>query len=493
MAKWWMRWLIVLLLACGGAGVLLGQTTASSQTEPLQTKPPQMKQPGLLPQAQPVTPTDSNGTDSNAIDTSTAPVARPGEIYQQALKPLDLVRSSLDNWSDAELGALASGIRMAREACGKISIKMAGEQDLYDLIRLCALGQDWTKSNTAALTYIASGADAHRAQAYAMSLNALTHMTDTEDAVKTAQEMLRALPYDGEVAYALRYFVTYLTHSSDPAALALATQEHAAIIEALQTGLPLKAVHGDAVMSVGELFDSGLRLAFLQRYAGDDRGAERTYADLDRALTKAGAVSATDYQLISAAETQYKLLGVRLPEIEAQRVLTAPMTKTKVGYDPGYVTVFAIFPDWCPQCAKAMLGLSEFAAEHVAAKVHAVGLMVQDPKPETGAKLEAGPQPDYKALKGTETVAVTKEAAAVFGAVEYPLIVVTNTDGIVYFVGLIPDNAFVPNGYMEQVIGRIVGEAAVVRNRSRNGTANGVHVDGHNSSAAKAMPAVKKP
>ena len=492
MAKWWMRWLIVLLLACGGAGVLLGQTTASSQTEPLQTKPPQMKQPGLLPQAQPVTSTDSNGTDSSA-----APVAWPGEIYQQALKPLDLVRSSLDNWSDAELGALASGIRMAREACGKISIKMAGEQDLYDLIRLCALGQDWTKSNTAALTYIASGADAHRAQAYAMSLNALTHMSDTEDGVKTAQEMLRTLPYDAEVAYALRYFETYLTHSSDPAALALETQEHAAIVqalqEALQTGSPFKAVHGDTAMGVGELFDSGLRLAFLQRYSGDERGAERTYADLDRALTKAGAIGATDYQLISASETQYKLLGALLSKLDAQRVLTAPMTKTKVGFDPGHVTVFAIFPEWCPQCAKTMQGLSEFAAEHVAAKVHAVGLMVQDTKPEADAKPDAGPRPDYKALKGTETVAVTKEAAAVFGAVEYPLIVVTNTDGIVYFVGLIPDNAFVPNGYMEQVIGRIVGEAAVVRNGPRNGTANGVHVDGHNSSAAKATPAVKKP
>lgn len=477
MAKWWLRWLIVLLLACGGAGVLFGQTTAPSQSEPSPTKPSQMEPPGLLPLAQPVTSTDSNGTDSNATDSSAAPVARPGEICQQALKPLDLVRSSLDNWSDAELGALASGIRMAREACGEISIQMAGEQDLYDLIRLCALGQDWTKSNTAAVTYIASGADSHRAQAYAMSLNALTHMNDTEDAVKTAQEMLRTLPYDAEVAYALRYFETYLTYSSDPAALVLETQEHAAIAQALESGSPFKAVHGDAAMSVGELFDSGLRLAFLQRYSGDERGAERTYADLDRALKKAGAIGATDYQLISAAETQYKLLGVRLPEIDAQRVLTAPMTKTKAGFDLGHVTVFAIFPDWCPQCAKAMQGLSEFAAEHVAAKVHAVGLMVQDSKPETAAKPEAGPLPDYKALKGTETVAVTKQAVSAFSPVEYPLIVVTDPEGIVYFVGLIPDNAFVPNGYMEQVIGRIVGETAVVRN----------------APVGKTKPAVKKP
>jgi hypothetical protein len=61
-------------------------------------------------------------------------------------------------------------------------------------------------------------------------------------------------------------------------------------------------------------------------------------------------------------------------------------------------------------------------------------------------------------------MAVTEEAAGVFGAVDYPLIVVTDAEGIVNFVGLIPENAFVPNGYMEQVTGRIVGETVVIRN-----------------------------
>lgn len=443
-------WLMALLLVCGGmGGALHGQTAVSA---PAQTAPPQAKPAESAPPAADV-----------------ASSARPGELYQEAMKPLDVVRSSLDNWSDAELGALRVGIHMAREGCEQISIKALAEEDLFDLIRLCALGQDWTKTNTAALNYLASGADPHRTQAYAMSLNALTRLTDRDGAVKTAEEMLHSLPYDAEVAYALRYFEIYLSYGSDPAALTLATEEHAALVEALQTGLPLKAVHGGAVMGVGEVFDSGLRLAFFQRYAGDTRGAERTCAELNAALTNAAtsnAISAVDRRLISAVETQYKLLGAQLPEIDARRFLTAPMTKTKVGFDPGFVTVLAIFPEWCPQCTKVMQRLSEFAAEHAAARVRGVGLMVQESKPDPGPdpKSDSDPPRDYKALKGTATMAVTEEAAGVFGAVDYPLIVVTDSKGIVNFVGLVPENAFVPNGYMEQVIGRIVGETVVIRN-----------------------------
>lgn len=397
---------------------------------------------------------------------------RPGEVYQEAMKPLDMVRSSLDNWSDAELGALSTGIHMAREACGQAGIEGNADDDLYDLIRLCALGQDWNKTNAAALKYIAGGAEIHRAQAYAMSVDALVRMNDVAGAVKTAREMLQGLPYDAEVAYALRYLKTYLEQASDPAALTLATEEHGALVEALKAGVPLKAVYGGAVIGIGPLFDSGMRLAFLERYSGDDRGAERTCAALDGAVGAAAAMTAVDRQLIAAVRTQYGLLGTHLPEIDAERFLTTPARAVKVHSDAGFVTVLAIFPDWCPQCTKTMQGLTEFAAEHVAAKVHGYGLMVRQDD-----KTEARPQDSLKELKETATVMVTAEAAQVFGAVDYPLIVVTDEKGLIYFAGLIPQNAFVPNGYMEQVIGRIVGKVASVRNPA----------------AGKAKTIVKKP
>jgi thiol-disulfide isomerase/thioredoxin len=405
---------------------------------------------------------------------------RPGEIYQQAMKPLDLVRSSLDNWSDAELGALGVGIRMARQVCGQARLEVKPEgmldgdvgsdhdviladgEDLFDLIRLCALGQDWNKSHDAAVKYLASNAAPHRTQAYAMSINALVHVNDLEGAVKTARQMLGDVPYDAEVAYAMQFLKTYLTQAVDPAALALSTEDHGVLVKALENGSTLKVAPGEASMGAGLLFASGMQLAFLQRYAGDERGAERTCAELIDAVGKANGVGAADRQLMELVRRQYALLGTVLPEIDGQMLETAATggKTAKLRFDSGSVTVVALFPDYCPQCAKTMEGLTEFAAEHVAAKVRAAGLMVM----QDG---EGHPQENAKNFKGTSTMLVSANAAAGFGAIDYPLVVVTDEKGLVYFVGTIPQNAFVPNGYMEQVVGRIVGETITVRNRAQ--------------------------
>ena len=441
--------------------------------------------------------------------------ARPGEVYRQAMKPLDLVRSSLDNWSDAELGALASGMRTARLACDAVDIDKSGpdkagpdkagpvgkltdggavsiatDEDQYDLIRLCALGQDWNQSLKAAKKYLAGGAVPHRTQAYALSVNAMVRLNDLDGAVGGAREMLQDVPYDAEVAYAMQFLKTYLTQSVDPKALTFATEEHGALVEALKSGSTLKSLHGEAVMGIGTLFESGMQLAFLERYAGDERGAERTCEELDAAVAKFEPVSAPDRQLIDAVRKQYGLLGHSLPEIDGQSISTATAAVKRFHNDAGFVTIVAIFPDYCPQCMKTMVDLTEFAAEHVAARVHAYGLAVRE---DMGAVLPES----WKALKGTSTLAVKPDAVQMLGAVDYPFLVVADGHGVVYFDGTIPANAFVPNGYMEQVIGRIVGETAVVRNGPRNGTANGArnggHSGGYNGSGARATPVVKKP
>ena len=49
-------------------------------------------------------------------------------------------------------------------------------------------------------------------------------------------------------------------------------------MEALKKDAPLRAVNGNAAMSLGALYDSAMELAFWQRYAGDDSGAMATVA-----------------------------------------------------------------------------------------------------------------------------------------------------------------------------------------------------------------------
>jgi thiol-disulfide isomerase/thioredoxin len=336
-------------------------------------------------------------------------------------------------------------------------VSVTTDEDLYDLIRLCALGQDWNPSLAAAKKYLAGGAVAHRSQAYSLSINALVHINDLDGAVEAAHEMLQDVPYDAEVGYTTQFLKTYLTQAVDPKALSFAMEEHGALVEALKSGSTLKSLHGEAVMGVGTLYESGMQLAFLERYAGDERGAARTVLELEAAVAASQAVTAADRQLMEAVRKQYGLVGSVLPEIDAQGLTSATAAAKKFRSDVGFVTIVEVFPDYCPQCVKTMAGLTEFAAEHVAAKVHAYGLVIRDDR-------SAVPPDSWKDLKPNSTYAVKPEAVQMLWAIDYPFLVVTDEHGLVYYVGAIPSNAFVPNGYMEQVIGRIVGELAVVRN-----------------------------
>src|SRR2546429_868738 len=59
------------------------------------------------------------------------PTERPGDVYKELMQPLDQVRSSLDNWSPAELAALAAGIKRAQEYCGQVAPASVQGDDLY--------------------------------------------------------------------------------------------------------------------------------------------------------------------------------------------------------------------------------------------------------------------------------------------------------------------------------------------------------------------------
>lgn len=397
---------------------------------------------------------------SSAQETSTisprsqVPAETPGEIYKQAMHPLDVVRSSLDNWSEAELGALTVGMHKAHDACEAREAGDFAGDDLYDLIRLCALGQDWEKANAAAQAYIASKLQPHRAQAYALAINAMVHMDAFDLAVETTREMLRVLPYDAEVAYAVRYMKDELEQKSNPEALRLAGEEHAAIVAALKQNAPLKAVNGEAVMNAGALYDSAMELAFWQRYAGDDAVAAATVADVDQALRPDAALSNEDAARIAAVRLRYGLLGARLPEIKVLRGLEAAAAKTpQVVRAEAPLTVLVVFPDWCGGCRKMMKPLTEFVKANRETPIHAYGLVFED---DSVIPLQAAHEELLKEMKGTSTLVVPAATAQALGANDYPLGIVIDAQGVVRFIGELPGDAFNGDGYVEKTILKIV-------------------------------------
>jgi hypothetical protein len=295
-------------------------------------------------------------------------------------------------------------------------------------------------------------AEPHRAQAYALSMNALVHLNGVDLAVQTARAMLRGLPYDAEVAYAMRFIKDYLEQAGNPEAMNLAAAEHAAIVQALAQGVPLKAAHGEAMMSLGALYESAMELAFWQRYAGDDRAAASTVADVYGALPSATPAPVEDQPRIAAVRTQYELLGTRLLELKFVRSLQSAKAKAQIDPEYGAATVLVLFPDWCTQCRKMMTAVRAFAIVNSQTPIHAYGLMFAEGAESPG---QTSHEDAAKDLQGTPTLEVAPEIARSFGAIDWPFAIVVDKAGKIRFIGPIPGDAFNGNGYMEKVIVRM--------------------------------------
>jgi hypothetical protein len=409
---------------------------------------------------------------------------RPADIYREAMHPLDVVRSSLDNWSDSELGALAAGMHQAREACGQARPEDYSGEDLYDLARLCALGQDWNSTLAVTQRYIAGEQVSHRARAYAMEVNALIQINDLPRAVATTQEMLGKLPYDAAVSESTAYITTYLEQALDADALVLALQEHglivnALIVSALHQGVPLGETNGTDAVSVGSLYESGMELAFLERYAGADGPAAQVVEQLKLALPQAASLSVEDRRLIQSVDTRYGLLGAPQPAVEILKSLGSSAARPVLKRTDGLATVLVLFPEWCTQCRKLMTPMTALAqgnpaqgnptkggsGKATAAKANqakpapaksapkfaAYGLMFQNTVVDADSPLKDETQKD---LQGTSTLLVSPATAVVFGATEFPMGIVQDKRGNIVYVGLLPSNAFVAKGLIDEIVQR---------------------------------------
>lgn len=455
------------VLALTSACLLAQSQNPTSQLEsPGAVASPQSQSPPVpapLPPLPPPPPPAPVPPPSAAAQTplAAADAELPGAIFKDAMHPLDVVRQSIDNWSDSELAALSIGIHMAHDACDKMNPDDYSGDNLYDLAHLCAFGQDWNPANTAAQRYLRSMAPEHRAQSYAISIGAYVHINALDLAISTAREMLRSMPYDAEVAYSVRYMKDDLEIAGSPVALQLATEEHDEIIAALSKGIPLKAVYDDAVVNIGALYAMAMEAAFFERYAGHDAQAEKIASDVEKALPEVAALTAEDREEIDSAELQYQLLGTKLKPIPVIRSFKSSTIKAKIGDDFGEATVLVVFPDWCAQCKKMMPTMTRFGFVNSKTPLHAYGLLF----------LQAGETEmpsTQKELLGTDVMQISESTADRFGSSDYPLGIVVDREGIIRFIGVLPADAFNDDGYLEKVIMRMIGAPSVSRAPTRS-------------------------
>jgi thiol-disulfide isomerase/thioredoxin len=423
-----------ILALCGAVNLLDAQGVAG---KPGEAPTARMDAPNQTQSAAPMTsPTAADGE-------------LPGAIYKEAMHPLDVVRQSMENWSDSELAALSIGMHMANEACQKMKPEDYSDDDLFDLAHLCAFGQDWNSANTAAQLYLRGKAPEHRVQAYAISIAALVHIGAPDLALATTRGMM-GYPYDADVAYAVDYMKHDLETAGSPDALRLAAEEHEKIIDALRKGVPLKAVYDNTVVNTGALYAMAMEAAFFAHYAGDDAQAAVYAGDVEQALPKDAVLTAEDRQEIDSTNLQYHLLGGKLPRIPVIRSYKSATTKAQIDTNFGAATVLVVFPDWCVQCKKMMPTMTQFGTVNADTPIHAYGLIFKEPGEEAAPNTQ-------KELLGTNVMEVSAETAHSFGTSDYPLGIVVDHAGMIRFIGVLPSDAFNGGGYMEKVITRTVG------------------------------------
>jgi hypothetical protein len=418
-----------------------------------------------------------------AQSTAPPPQLSPEAAYAKVLQPVVITRASMANWSDSELAALKAAMEQARLECAARSPQTLGGGDLVALARLCVLGQQWSSAAAAAQQYIDS-TDSSKpllAQAYAFEIDADLQMRDQSAALAVSHAMLTAAPYDTTVDAALNEALHYLQLAYMPDALALYAEREPLLLATLRASKvePAPANSAGQPVSVSSLYADGLAFAALEQFAGKPAEAEATVADLDAALAAAPASLQPDDALpIADARRQYALLGHPLPKIPLAVSLYDEHETPLINNDYGASTALFLFPPWCAQCVRMgqsfMSVLLRLSDEHV----HLYGLLAQQPPPtpaspavmvhSNGTMSEpkhkrtnaAPPEPEVPKtaadlLHHTPTLIVPPETLTQFAATNYPLLIATDSKGIVRFIQPAPETALNPGDFLDQVTAHI--------------------------------------
>jgi len=394
------------------------------------------------------------------------------------MHPLEITRSAISNWSDAELNALAIAVKQATEACGVRTPEQFTGDDLIAYARLCALGQQWPTVISAADRYITSTDPARPqlAHAYAFKINATEHTNDVKAMLDDSQAMLKAVPYTSLTDDTLYGALHYLQLAFTPEALKLYAARQPILLAALSTPQPSPlATRTDTIVPIHTLYADGLAFAALQQFAGDFASASKTVAELDAALPS--TLPPDESIPITETRRQDALLGSHLPAIPLTLSLYSVTETPRINTNYGGTTVLLLFPEWCAHCirlARQILPTLYRINGGVEDEVHLYALLAQ-PAPPVAAPPKTPPKPASprsrsvtneptppeppktaaEQLRGTPTLIVPPATLTQFAATDFPLLIATDPKGIIRFIQPASENALNPGDFLDQIIAHI--------------------------------------
>jgi len=385
----------------------------------------------------------------------------PGAAYDQAVRPFDIVRRSMANWSDSEVGAFAVAMKNAKTEClARTPDQFAGD-DLIAFAKLCSLGQQWGPMGVAAGRYIDSN-DVKKPQlnmAYGYKVESELHAQDVDGIVGMEVAMLSGVPYDGIVDSVTNEVMAYLQLAYTDEALGLMQSREWHLLQELKSDKPTLPKH--------TLYEDGLAYAALEQYAGDPASATARVAELDLAL---GTSLPPDEEIpVETARRRYALLGKLLPALDLEVWLADVKEKPHINPDFGAATALLLFSEWCAQCVRIAPDIWDAMGRLGDKGIRVYGLLAAA-TPDKAALLKdqmkpmgppqppvegAPPKPVAEALLHNPVLVVPPETLKMFAAEDFPFLIVADHAGIVRFAAPVPDAALAPAGVLDQVTNHV--------------------------------------
>ena len=302
----------------------------------------------------------------------------------------------------------------------------------------------------AASRYIASGAQPKTflAEAYVAEVEAYLRLKQESAALVQALAMLDRVPYNAETGECIDEALAYMrfVHTSDAIELAKARQPlllvmlrssaipPAASSAAIASGGAPTAASGlsQTGLSIHDLYSSGLALPTLEQLANEPQQAQSAMAALEAALPS--SLGGDDALLIAQARTHYALLGKPLTGIAPLTSLSMPVNRVPKLPANGTITAMLLFPDWCAPCVRLgpQLPQTVFTVEGHSAYLYALLAETVPPRTPDPKLTNTAFNPAFSAagLAETPTVTVRADTLNRFAASDYPLLLLTDSRGI---------------------------------------------------------------
>ncbi len=229
----------------------------------------------------------------------------PAGIYQDLVRSVDDVRNDMANWSDTELAAFAAAVKQAAVQCPELQKSAYEADELLGLARVCALGQNWPSTYSAARRYTQDQNAAQRVDGYGLLLQADLHLQHSHDALDHLTELRGTGPLTEKQDAVFQYSITSLA-VADPGyaeAIGLLRQpDLLACMAACRTDLPRAQAEIEAWQDI--------TLVWLNDRTDVHDAANEIEA---AASARTTPLNATEAKAVSMAQRQFRLLGQPLP------------------------------------------------------------------------------------------------------------------------------------------------------------------------------------